>query len=1198
MSYRIFVCITLIFFSLCFSPSLKAQPSGWSYYRNINVYNGEWTALSDYQVRISFNHAELVSSGKSRMDGNDIRFLNDNNSQLNFWIESGLNSSNCIAWVKIPFVASMSSITIKFFYGNNDNSLQNRSNGESTFILFDDFSASTLNLSEWTTSQTEGPASINGTVTLSNSEMTILSGKSATSTRTTRVVRAISNVPFDGSQMMRFKLKTPNWGGAGSPGFYRNTGFGFNTAQGSAGYIADERGFITNCNNQYSNNLSGLFNPVNYLIFDIKFLKLNSLRFFLNESLVSNYTNNIPIDNFIPALGAGEWSTNPSKPQSQIVVDWIFISKLTQNEPLISMGSENFIATLQTGLIAYYPFNGNANDGSGNGNNGTVNGATLTTDRFNNLNSAYSFNGSSYITVNNSTSLQIGTKYSVAFWFTVAGPSSSDWMGVVTKASASHSGDAGPRIMLHQPGNVGPILYFGGGASIALNTNQWYFGTLVSTADSIKLFLNGVETSSSSFWWSWTFSNSNPVTIGGLNGTFGGYNLNGKIDDIRIYNRALSEAEILSLKNENLVSDSTTTWRMQLNAATGTNSKTIEFGSSSTATNGIDSHLGEQELPPSPPSGIFDVRFELPTTPAVGSLKDFRNDILATIDWIIRFQPGTGGYPITFTWDPTLLPAGIFILKDMVTGTIVNINMKDQSSYTLSNTGITSLKISYRSSRLTISSGTNSGTIEFGTCSTATNGIDLHLGEQELPPQPPSGIFDVRFELPTTPAVGSIRDFRNTTLTTIDWIIKLQPGSSGYPMTITWDTASLPTGSIFLKDLVTGTIVSVNMKNQTSYTLTNTGITSLKIEYKNQICKDINVLNGWNMISIPVTSSDMSKVSLFPTATSPAYAFSNGYITATTLEAGKGYWLKFGSNQTVNICGNQVLVLTVPVVSGWNMIGGYDKDVLVSGITSTPSGIISSPFYGYNNGYSMASTLYSGKGYWVKVSQNGVLNLPTSSAKSVESRTQSEELEKAGKIIISDARGNSSTLFVTKEQLDLSRYELPPLPPSGIYDVRFSNDRLIEEMDGQKKVLSISSASYPIKVRLEGLNCTISDEIDGSLLNKYLNDGDEIEIHNPHLTKLGLVLADAVPLTYQLYQNYPNPFNPITKIKFEVPHLSKVKISVYNILGEEAAVLSNRIFEPGVYSIEFNSSLYSSGIYFYRMEAENYSSMKKMLILK
>ncbi|MHB8581410.1 MAG: T9SS type A sorting domain-containing protein [Ignavibacteriaceae bacterium] len=118
-------------------------------------------------------------------------------------------------------------------------------------------------------------------------------------------------------------------------------------------------------------------------------------------------------------------------------------------------------------------------------------------------------------------------------------------------------------------------------------------------------------------------------------------------------------------------------------------------------------------------------------------------------------------------------------------------------------------------------------TISFGQLSTASDGIDLALGESPLPP--PAFGFDVRFHLPT--GDDSWKDYRASNLDTAEWLIKFQPGSGGYPMTFSWDTTNLPKGSLYLKDIITGSIVNVNMKTDSSYTLTNSGINELKIDY-------------------------------------------------------------------------------------------------------------------------------------------------------------------------------------------------------------------------------------------------------------------------------------------------------------------------------------------------------------------------------
>ena len=73
------------------------------------------------------------------------------------------------------------------------------------------------------------------------------------------------------------------------------------------------------------------------------------------------------------------------------------------------------------------------------------------------------------------------------------------------------------------------------------------------------------------------------------------------------------------------------------------------------ATDGLDLVLGEEELPPLPPSGVFDARFLLPTNPIIGSLIDYRSISLESINWNIYFQPGSGGYPINLTWDSSFV---------------------------------------------------------------------------------------------------------------------------------------------------------------------------------------------------------------------------------------------------------------------------------------------------------------------------------------------------------------------------------------------------------------------------------------------------------------------------------------------------------------------------------------------------------------
>ncbi len=98
-------------------------------------------------------------------------------------------------------------------------------------------------------------------------------------------------------------------------------------------------------------------------------------------------------------------------------------------------------------------------------------------------------------------------------------------------------------------------------------------------------------------------------------------------------------------------------------------------------------------------------------------------------------------------------------------------------------------------------------------------------------------------------------------------------------------------------------------------------------------------------------------------------------------------------------------------------------------------------------------------------------------------------------------------------------------------------------------------------------------------------------------------ISNKVPLSFELFQNFPNPFNPKTKIKFSLPKEGftggmDVSIKVYDILGREVAVLVNEKLYPGTYETEFEGINLSSGVYFCRISAGDFSQSKKMVLLK
>lgn len=97
---------------------------------------------------------------------------------------------------------------------------------------------------------------------------------------------------------------------------------------------------------------------------------------------------------------------------------------------------------------------------------------------------------------------------------------------------------------------------------------------------------------------------------------------------------------------------------------------------------------------------------------------------------------------------------------------------------------------------------------------------------------------------------------------------------------------------------------------------------------------------------------------------------------------------------------------------------------------------------------------------------------------------------------------------------------------------------------------------------------------------------------------LGVTGTREIPKEYKLEQNYPNPFNPVTNIKYSVPKDGNVSLKVYDVLGNEVLTIIDGFMKAGVYNAEFNGANFSSGVYFYTLKTNEFTSTKKMAMVK
>ncbi len=209
-------------------------------------------------------------------------------------------------------------------------------------------------------------------------------------------------------------------------------------------------------------------------------------------------------------------------------------------------------AGINDGLVAYYPFNGNAKDMSGNGNDGTTVNVTLTTDKDGNADSAYLFNGSdSYIITNYTGSQNVGKVFTISLWTQWNGANGQMHQRFIAKWSENDIGEYEYMLYINEvnsnmismsignSGNIGGDIYI---------DSSWHMLTAISDGNTVKFYLDGTLESETAY--NATVQNDNEPLIIGAGGSSSPlpiYVFNGKIDDIRIYNRALSSSEIQEL---------------------------------------------------------------------------------------------------------------------------------------------------------------------------------------------------------------------------------------------------------------------------------------------------------------------------------------------------------------------------------------------------------------------------------------------------------------------------------------------------------------------------------------------------------------------------------------------------------------------------------------------------------------------------
>jgi len=176
-------------------------------------------------------------------------------------------------------------------------------------------------------------------------------------------------------------------------------------------------------------------------------------------------------------------------------------------------------------------------------------------------------------------------------------------------------------------------------------------------------------------------------------------------------------------------------------------------------------------------------------------------------------------------------------------------------------------------------------------------------------------------------------------------------------------------------------------------------------------------------------------------------------------------------------------------------------------------------------------------------------------------------------------------------------YTVTPTPGSGTLQVRFFN-----RTNG---TLKDTITTYPdsLKVQIRTTGGVTSQAYTVTITGQgRIGNQNGTPVHKRNITFNVLTgiskTGNQVPEKFFLYQNFPNPFNPVTNIKFDLAKAGNVKLTVYNINGEAVATLVEDNLGFGQYNYDFDGVKLASGVYFYKLETPEFTSVKKMILIK
>lgn len=628
---------------------------------------------------------------------------------------------------------------------------------------------------------------------------------------------------------------------------------------------------------------------------------------------------------------------------------------------------------------------------------------------------------------------------------------------------------------------------------------------------------------------------------------------------------------------------------MTVSDLAGGHSKVVYFGLDPTATDGLDASLGEVAMPPLPPANAFDARFNLITTES--SMKDYRagtSTFTGQVTHEIQYQVGLGGTQINLSW---VLPTGVTgVLKDVILGTLINVSMSGTGNYTVTNPGV-------------------------------FNKLNMVIDYDLFTATPP---YFQNFDgvvAPILPTGWKVSDNNSDT--------KLWTNTESNPRSSPNAMAIIPNSSLAMDDWFFSP--GINLTQGIGYQVifwykVGNAATPEKLEVKYGLAKDAagmtseaifsntNVINTAYSKGVGIITPSLSGLYYIGWHGLSNQNMGNIYIDDISIRvqpsASNTQTIAIGSTAATEFTGTGATVQFTIGNSG-ELDLTFDKILSIPG-GSLPGAIVNCAGQYWSAGIS--SGVVDGT-YSITLDLTGIQGINNCATLHLLKRDNAS----GAWVDLGVPSSCSAFPFVTWSGLtSFSEFGIGglsnnPLPVELTAFTAFVNGRDVflnwatkTEVNSNKFIVEkiVNNEWIAIgEIKASGNSNSLKEY---SFTDKNLisgNYGYRLKmIDNDGMYKYGNIIKAeiAVPNEFKLFQNYPNPFNPITVISYQLSGNSKVSLKLFDVLGNEVAVLVDGEQDAGYYNFELGSVTFNltSGVYFYRLQAGEFIAVKKLVLMK